>query len=468
MKTALVVLLCIYLSLQAFRYLLEYLNLRHMRRLSATTAPEFNALLGREFLDRMQVYLRESVRFDTAASALSTIAVVVFLFGGVLDIYNSWIASMNLSFVVSGWLFFLLLYLAWELLTLPFTFYSVFHIEQKHGFNTTTYRVWFLDFLKATMLSLLLLTAVIFGGLMLVETSPRFWWFLVWCFFLAFTIFITYIAPYVIEPLFNRFTPVEDGSLKEAIVALASRAGINVEKVLTMDQSTRSRHTNAYFTGMGRTKRIILFDTLLETMKPDEVLAVLAHEIGHWKGRHLLKGLLLSSLVSLVFFFCAHQALSRHLLDTLFAVRVASFPAQAVIAGFFGGMLSFLFAPVMNGFSRRLEREADRFSCDFDGIAKSCMKSPEMNTKGPSAPLPFYEGEAPTALPVEGAALSPVIAGRGEAMISALVKLSKDNLSNLYPHPLYALFNYSHPPVLERIRYIREYCEKEGERSTPL
>jgi STE24 endopeptidase len=191
-----------------------------------------------------------------------------------------------------------------------------------------------------------------------------------------------------------------------------------------MDQSKRSRHTNAYFTGMGRTKRIILFDTLLETMTPDEVLAVLAHEIGHWKKHHLLKGLLLTAFVSLVFFFCARQAMSRHLLDTLFAIRVATFPAQAVIAGFFGGMLSFLFAPVMNAFSRRLEREADRFSCDFPG--------------------------------------------RGEAMVSALVKLSKDNLSNLYPHPLYALFHYSHPPVLERIGYIREYCEKEEKRPTPL
>src|SRR5208282_4169014 len=129
---------------------------------------------------------------------------------------------------------------------------------------------------------------------------------------------------------------------------------------------------------------------------------------------------LLTGFVSLVFFFCAYQALSRDVLESLFARRVATFPAKAVIAGFFAAMLSFLFAPVMNGFSRRLEREADRFSCAFEG--------------------------------------------KGEAMISALVKLSKDNLSNLYPHPLYALFHYSHPPVLERIGYIREYCKKEEER----
>ncbi len=431
MKTALVVLLCVYLGIQVFRYCLDYLNLSYMRRRARPAAPEFDAVLGREFLDRMQVYLRERTLFGMAASGLSTIAVVVFLFGGLLDTYNSWIASMNLPFAVSGWVFFVLLYLAWEVFSLPFTLYFIFHIEQKHGFNTMTYRVWLLDFLKGTLLSLLLLTAGAFGGFWLIETSPRFWWFWVWCFFLAFTIFITYIAPYVIEPLFNTFTPVEDESLKSRIVALASRAGINVSKVLKMDQSKRSRHTNAYFTGIGRTKRIILFDTLLETMKPDEVLAVLAHEIGHWKRHHLPKGLLLTALVSLVFFFCAYQALSRHVLDALFAIRIDAFPAKAVIAGFLAGMLSFLFTPAMNAFSRSLEREADRFSCAFEG--------------------------------------------RGEAMINALVKLSRDNLSNLYPHPLYALFHYSHPPVLERIRYIREYCEKEGgrpglreERITPL
>ena len=345
MKTALVVLLCVYLGIQAFRYCLDYLNLRHMRRRARPAAPEFDAVLGREFLDRMQVYLRERTLFGMVASGLSTIAVVVFLFGGLLDTYNSWIASMNLPFAVSGWVFFVLLYLAWELFSLPFTLYFIFHIEQKHGFNTMTYRVWFFDFLKGTLLSLLLLTAGAFGGLWLVEASPRFWWFWVWCFFLAFTIFITYIAPYVIEPLFNTFTPVEDESLKIAHRCPCVEAGINVSKVLKMDQSKRSRHTNAYFTGIGRTKRIILFDTLLETMKPDEVLAVLAHEIGHWKRHHLLKGLLLTALVSLVFFFCAYQALSRHVLDALFAIRIDAFPAKAVIAGFFAGMLSFLFTP---------------------------------------------------------------------------------------------------------------------------
>ncbi len=145
-----------------------------MRRKGRTSPPELDAVLGREFLDRMQVYLSETTRFDMVASGFSTLAVVVFLFGGLLDLYNSWIASMDLPFVVSGWLFFVLLYLAWELFSLPFTLYSIFHIEQKYGFNTMTYRVWLLDFLKGTLLSLVLLTAGAFGGLDAGGGEPRF------------------------------------------------------------------------------------------------------------------------------------------------------------------------------------------------------------------------------------------------------------------------------------------------------
>ena len=140
MNIPLIMLLCIYLGIQAFRYCLDCLNLRHMRRKDLPALPEIDAVLGREFLDRMRVYLSERTRFEMVASGVSTLAVVVFLFGGLLDLYNSWIASLGLSFTVSGWLFFVLLSLAWELISLPFSLYSIFHIEQKYGFNTMTYR----------------------------------------------------------------------------------------------------------------------------------------------------------------------------------------------------------------------------------------------------------------------------------------------------------------------------------------
>ena len=418
MRAALLALFSGYVALQVFKCLLDYLNLRSMRRGDRRVPPEFEGVLDGTLLERMQRYLVEKTRFDMAVTAFSGLAVLLFFFCGLLDGYNSLIASMGLPFVVSGWLFFLLLYLGSELLTVPFSLYFIFRIENRYGFNTMTLRLWLIDFLKGMALSLVLLTLAVPAGLLLVQWSPRFWWFWVWCFFLVFTVFVTYIAPSVIEPLFNTFTPLEEGPLRERIIALAARAGITVGKVLKMDESKRSSHTNAYFTGLGRTKRIVLFDTLLASMTADQVLAVLAHEMGHWKGRHLLKGLALTEVGSLLFLFCAYQALSGHVLDGLFAIRVDTFFAKAAIAAFFAVICSFLLRPLVNGFTRRLEREADRFACDLEG--------------------------------------------RGETMIEVLVKLSKDNLSNLRPHPLYALFNYSHPPVLQRIGAIREHCGRKG------
>jgi len=212
---------------------------------------------------------------------------------------------------------------------------------------------------------------------------------------------------------------VEDEDLKARIVRLTTLAGIKVSKVLKMDESKRSRHTNAYFAGIGRTKRIILFDTLLQGMTPDEIIAVLAHEIGHWKRRHLLKGLAVTQALSLALLFCCYHVLKGPMLAALFGITVDTLPAKILLVAFLASMVLFLLKPAMNGFSQSLEREADLFSCD--------------------------------------------LSGKSETMVEALVKLSKENLSNLFPHPLYAFFNYSHPPVLERIRYIRALCgESQG------
>ncbi len=421
MTAILLIVLFIYIALQLFRYALDYLNMRYVRIHGATLPPDFAGIADEAVLERAQAYLIDKTRFDIIASSFSSLATVIFLFAGILDLYNSWVSSLGLPFVAAGWLFFLILYLVDELLSIPFSLYFTFSIENKYGFNRMTYRLWIADFLKSTVLSVVLLSIVVLAGLWLVSWSVRFWWFWVWCFSLAFSLFITYVSPYVIAPLFNKFTPLEDADLREGVVLLASKAGIKVSKVLKMDESKRSRHTNAYFTGIGRTKRIVLFDTLLESMNRDEILAVLAHEIGHWKRWHLLKGLVLIQAFSLVILFLAFQGLSSDFLSTLFGIREDTFFAKAVVVAFLAGMLSFLLKPLLGGFSRRLEREADRFSCDIEG--------------------------------------------RGESMISALVKLSKENLSNLCPHPLYALFHYTHPPVLQRIQEIREYCERRHSRS---
>jgi STE24 endopeptidase len=414
MNRTVFIIVMVYVVIQTFKYWLEYLNITHAHRHSGDIPTDFEGTLDHALLLRMDAYLAEKTRFGMVTAILSSCALLVFLLAGVLDRYNTWIASLGLSFIPSGWIFFLLLFVAVEALSVPTGLYFTFKIENKYGFNRTTYGLWLADFLKSIVLSAVLLSTVVLAGLWLIETSPHFWWLWFWCFSLAFTLFVTYVSPYVIEPLFNKFTPVDDLTFRERIVQLARKAGINVSKVLTMDASKRSGHTNAYFTGIGRTKRIILFDTLLTSMGAEEILAVLAHEIGHWKRHHLLKGLAATQLLSLVILFLAYRLIHGSLLTELFKLGTDTVWAKIVIAGFLISLATFLLKPVMNGFTRMMEREADRFSCDLEG--------------------------------------------RGETMITVLVKLSKDNLSNLFPHPLYALFEYSHPPVLERIEFIRKYC----------
>ncbi len=416
MNGVLYIILLVYIAIQLFRYALEYCNVRHMQTHRGAVPPDFAGVVDADFLAGVQRYEREKTYFDMVASAFSSVLILVFLFGGVLRWYVEWIDRAGLPFIVAGLLFFLLLYLAGELLSVPFTLYFVFSIENKYGFNTMTPRLWIADFFKATGLSLLLLLLAVGCALAIIAWSPGFWWFWVWCLMLVFTLFVTYISPYVIEPLFNTFAPVEDAALKDRILEMASRAGIRVSRVLTMDASRRSTHTNAYFTGIGRTKRIVLFDTLLQRMTPSEILAVLAHEIGHWKRRHILKGLVLTELTSLVLLFFAYNAMRSDYPARLFAVPGNNLFGQIVVTAFLFSILSFVLKPAANAFSRMLEREADRFSCDLQG--------------------------------------------REGAMVQVLVKLTKDNLSNLYPHPLYVLFNYSHPPVLDRIEYIKQYCAR--------
>jgi STE24 endopeptidase len=417
MRLALSVILVFFVAIRSFEWWLEYVNLRYVRRQGADIPPEFRGSLDEDLLAKMRLYLAEKTQFSIFTSGLSSIAILVFLLMGLFDWYNTRIASFGLSPVVSAWFFFLSLFLAFEILSIPFSLHFTFNIENKYGFNTMTYRLWVTDFLKSMLLSIVLLSALLFAGFWLIERSPHLWWLFFWCFALAFSLFVTYLSPYVIEPLFNKFTPMEDGMLKERIVTLTRKAGITVSKVLRMDESRRSTHTNAYFTGIGRTKRIVLFDTLLRSMDEDEVLAVLAHEAGHWKKRHLLKTLIVSQALSLALIFASSRLIQGEYLTHLFGLRLDTTYSKVLIVLFLVSMLTFVLKPLFNGFSRMFEREADRFSCDLqDG---------------------------------------------GGAMIPVLVKLSKDNLSNLFPHPWYARFSYSHPPVLERIRYIREYCGRE-------
>lgn len=388
-----------------------------MQQKGAVVPPEFSGTLDADLLRRTQDYTADKTRFGFVSSLFGMIVTIAFVFGGLLDRYNSWIVSLDLSFIASGWLFFLLLSYAGELLSIPFSLYSTFRIENKYGFNTMTPRLWLSDFVKSLLLSTIMLSLVLFAGFWLIRWSPQFWWFWVWAFLFFFSIFIMYLSPYIIEPLFNKFTPVEDESLREKIRQLAGKAGIHASRILKIDASKRSRHTNAYFTGIGRTKRIVLYDTLLSGMSHDEVLSVLAHEIGHWKRRHLLKMIVALEFFSFLGLYLACRLVQGDLLTGLFSISHETLPVKLLLLAFLAGIVLLPLKPAAAFVSRKHEREADRASYELTGDARS--------------------------------------------MIDVLVNLSKENLSNLYPHPLYAAIYYSHPPVLERIRYLEE-MQKSG------
>ena len=281
LKAYLILIFCLYFITEGFEYFLEYLNLRHIKRFGLIVPPEFEGKIDEELLKKTEAYEAEKISFGFISSIFGNAATIVFFFGGLLNLYNSWVASLNRSFLFSGIIFFLLLSYANTLLSVPFTLHTTFKIEKKYGFNTITPKLWLTDFIKSLFLSTILTGTVVAVGLWLVQSSPDYWWIWMWVFFLVLSLFIMYISPYVIEPLFNKFSPIEEKGLEDKIKDLMRKVNIKVSRVFKIDASKRSRHTNAYFSGIGRVKRIILYDTLLEKMDEDETLSVLAHEAGH-------------------------------------------------------------------------------------------------------------------------------------------------------------------------------------------
>lgn len=389
-----------------------------MKKAGLAVPPEFQGKMDEELMKKTSEYESEKTRFSFISSLFGNIVTILFIFGGLLDFYNSWIISLRLPFMVSGWLFFIFLSYVSDFLSIPFSLYHTFHIENRYGFNTMTFRLWIADLLKSLILSTVIASLVLFAGLWLMQWSPDHWWFWVWVFLFLFSIFVMYLSPYVIEPLFNKFTPIEDESLKERIMAITEKAGIHVGRILRIDASKRSRHTNAYFTGIGKTKRIVLYDTLLEGMSHNEILTVLAHEIGHWKRHHLLKTMGILEAASLAALYLCSRLIESDFLTILFHISKGTVFAKMVILAFLGGIIAFPLKPLMSSLMRKHEREADTSSYELTKDA--------------------------------------------ESMVSAFVKLSKENLSNLYPHPLYVTLHYSHPPILERIRSIRNMGSKDN------
>jgi STE24 endopeptidase len=412
MTNLLLLILSLYLFIYLVETLLSVLNIRHLAVHGGVVPQGFEGKVDGGVLVKMRDYTMAGSRLELITSFFGMLVVVVFLFGGLLDSYNNWVFGLNLRQEFAAVLFFLLLSYGNTLINLPFSLYSTFRIEKKYGFNRQTIGLFVVDTLKGLLLSTVLNGLLLWGAFWLVGRFPENWWLLTWLLFLVFSVFMMYLAPYVIEPLFNKFSPIEDEQLEEGIRALLAKAGVKVSKVFTMDASKRSTHSNAYFSGIGHVKRIVLYDTLLASNTPDEVLFILAHEAGHWKKKHIVKRLVVIEGLALVGIYLFFLMVKGDGLAEIFGLAQATIYAKLLLAGFVAGLVAFPFQPLMSCWSRVHEREADDFALAL--------------TNNP------------------------------QAMASSLVKLGKDNLANLHPHPLYAGFYYSHPPLPQRVARLLE------------
>lgn len=401
-----------YLLVAAAGYFLRFLNLQHLKKHGSEIPPGFEEAIDAGTLAKTSAYTVEQSRLGLVESIFDNILLLFFLFGGLITVYDGFIASLSSSFIWNGVLFFLILTLIQTVLDLPFSLYGTFRLEKRFGFNTTTPQVWVSDLFKSMALSTVILVMLTSGALALVRWSPQLWWLWVWAFFAAVSIFFMYVSPYIIEPLFHKFEPVKDAELEGDIRDLMEKAGLHVSRVMQMDASRRSRHSNAYFTGIGRVKRIVLYDTLLEQMDRHEILAILAHEVGHWKKGHVWKRLVITEISALAALYLSYLLLEWGGLPSVLGLTQLSFAGQLVVLGFISSVIMFPFTAVSSWFSRRHEWEADQFSRE--------------------------------------------LTGNPAALATALVKLNRENLGNLHPHPVYAKFYYSHPPVVERVARLRQ------------
>jgi STE24 endopeptidase len=420
MKYELVIIIVLYVLTQAADAILEYLNFRHLKKHGDEIPEEFKDVITPDLMTRSKKYTIAKIKFGAYSTVFNQAMTLIFIFG-ILNYYNDYLHNLNLSFILTGLIFMMVLTYTKTLLNLPLNFYRVFILEKRFGFNNMTLKLWFFDLIKGFVVSSILLSVMIVGAFWLIQTLPHIWWLPVCGFFVAFTVFVIYISPYVLEPLFNKFTPIEDKELESEIKSVLEKGGINIQGVYRMDASKRTNHSNAYFTGIWRVKRIVLFDTLLKQLNKEEIIAVLAHEAGHCKKRHVFKNIAIFESLTAIGAFIAYLVLESSWLTRVFGLTQDTFFAKFILLSFVATIVLWGMPLFFNSISRHFEKQADKF------VVK--------------------------------------ILGNGEALASAMVKLSVENLANIHPQRLYAKFNYSHPPLLQRIRYLKRFQAAEANKT---
>jgi len=385
-------------------------DLLNLRSLGSELPPGLEGVYQPEDYRRSQEYMRTNTRFGFVTGAFGLAVLLSFWFAGGFNYLDQIVRSWGFVPIVNGLFYIGILLAGYSLLMLPFDIYDTFVIEERFGFNRTTRRTFVLDMIKNLGLSALVGGALLSGILALFQYVGYHAWVYCWMGFVVFSLIFEYVAPTWIMPLFNKFSPLQPGELKEAILNYARSVDFPVKNVFVMDGSRRSTKSNAFFTGFGRNKRIALFDTLIARHTVPELIAVLAHEIGHHKKKHILQGTIINIVHAGLLFFLLSIFLGSPGLYDAFYIEQPSIYSGILLFGLLYTPLEMVLSVALHMLSRKHEYEADRFAAETTE--------------------------------------------HRQELVEALKKLHTGNLSNLTPHPFYVFLNYSHPPLLQRVRAI--------------
>lgn len=388
---------------------LNYLNSKHF---NDAIPQELDGIFNEEEYLKSQNYKLENYRFSKWQDGFSFIVTFLFILLGGFAFVDEWVRKIVDNPLLVSMIFIFILMIVNSLIGLPFSYYDTFVIEEKFGFNKSTKKIFWLDAFKGLLLSTIIGGVLLWAILWFYQIAGKDFWWYAWILFAFFAVFFNLFYSQIIVPLFNKQTPLEEGELKNAINEFAKKAGFKLDNIFVIDGSKRSTKANAYFAGFGPKKRIVLYDTLINELTTNEIVAVLAHEIGHYKKNHTIYNLLLSLLLTGFTLFLLGFFVSNPMLSNALGVETPSFHIGLIAFGILYSPISEITGLLMSILSRKFEYQADNF-------AKTNHNATDL--------------------------------------ISGLKKLSKTALSNLTPHPLYVFWHYSHPTLLQRIQNLNKY-----------
>lgn len=387
--------------------LLDSLNVKHFKD---TLPPELDDVYDNEAYLKSQNYKATNQRFSNITSTFSFLVTLGFLWFDGFEFVDQIARRFSDDSIIIALIFFGFIMLASDIITTPFSYYKTFVIEEQFGFNKTTKKTFVLDKIKGWIMMIIIGGGILALIIWIYELTQQHFWLYAWAVITVFSVFMNMFYARLIVPLFNKQTPLEDGSLRDKISEYANSVGFSLSKIFIIDGSKRSTKANAYFSGFGSEKRVTLYDTLVNDLEEEEIVAVLAHEVGHYKKKHIIFNLISSIVLTGLTFYILSLLIANPILSEALGVSIHSFHIGLVAFGLLYSPISEITGLVMNMISRKFEYQADNY-------AKTTYKA--------------------------------------EPLISSLKKLSKNSLSNLTPHPAYVFMHYSHPTLLQRIKNLR-------------